>query len=83
MTTPGSGVPDAALPGVPRCSQVGRSMGSQLWQREYWDRYIRDERHFQSARVYIENNPVSAGLAKIPTGWPWSSAGYGIREVTS
>ena len=64
--------------GAPRGSK-----GSQLWQREYWDRYIRDERHFQSARVYIENNPVSAGLAKIPTGWPWSSAGYGIRDVTS
>jgi len=60
-----------------------RGAPRQLWQREYWDRYIRDERHFQSARAYIENNPVSAGLVKIPTGWPWSSAGCGFRMVAS
>lgn len=54
-----------------------------LWQRDYWDRYIRDERHFPSARAYIENNPVSAGLARVPRDWPWSSAGYCFRELTS
>lgn len=50
-----------------------------LWQREYWDRYIRDERHFVATKNYIENNPVTAGLAKAPEEWPWSSAGNSMR----
>jgi len=26
--------------------------------------------------AYLEENPVKAGLAKIKTGWPWSSARF-------
>lgn len=46
----------------------------RLWQAEYWDRYMRDEEHFNKARRYIEANPVKAGLCKTPKEWPWSSA---------
>ena len=50
--------------------------GSQaFWQRDYWDRFIRDERHFDVTKMYIESNPVAAGLVKNPVDWPWSSAG--------
>ena len=45
-----------------------------LWQREYWDRYIRDEAHFRKARHYIESNPVKAGLSRAAAEWPFSSA---------
>ena len=45
-----------------------------VWHREYWDRFIRDERHFQQAAEYIRQNPVKAGLAKCPEDWRWSSA---------
>ncbi len=45
-----------------------------LWQRDYWDRYIRDEGHFRKARHYIESNPVKAALAKAPEQWARSSA---------
>ncbi|KAF0181474.1 MAG: proline racemase [Limisphaerales bacterium] len=45
-----------------------------LWQREYFDRYIRDADHFRRALRYIENNPVKAGLVKAPTEWGFSSA---------
>jgi putative transposase len=54
-----------------------------FWQRDYWDRFIRDERHFRATRVYIENNPVAAGLVTTPSDWPWSSAGYGVPRLTS
>ncbi|HEY9751882.1 MAG TPA: transposase [Coleofasciculaceae cyanobacterium] len=47
-----------------------------LWQRDYWDRFIRNDRHFQIAKHYIENNPVAAGLAASPEAWPWSSASF-------
>ena len=46
-----------------------------FWQRDYWDRFIRDERHFDATKMYIESNPVAAGLVNNPVDWPWSSAG--------
>lgn len=44
-----------------------------IWQREYWDRFIRDEKHFLNAVEYIHMNPVKAGLAQSPDKWQWSS----------
>ncbi len=43
----------------------------QFWAREYWDRYIRDERHFHNAIEYIQLNPVNAGLAAKASDWPY------------
>ena len=43
-----------------------------LWQREYWDRFIRDEKHFNSAIEYIVNNPVKTGLVIGIEDWPYS-----------
>jgi REP element-mobilizing transposase RayT len=45
-----------------------------FWQREYHDRFIRDDEHYRNAVVYIENNPVKAGLAKTAEAWRYSSA---------
>ncbi len=47
---------------------------NQVWMREYWDRYIRDEEHYRRAVDYIHHNPVKAGLCRTPEDWPWSSA---------
>ncbi len=33
-----------------------------FWQRDYYDRYIRNDRHFAAVCEYIENNSVKAGL---------------------
>ena len=46
----------------------------QVWHRDYWDRFIRDEKHFVTAKHYIENNPIAAGLVKNAVDWPYSSA---------
>ncbi len=46
----------------------------RFWQREPFDRYIRNKRHFQNAVAYIEDNPVKAGLCDKPRDWVWSSA---------
>lgn len=45
-----------------------------LWHHEYWDRYIRNERHYLDAIDYIHKNPVQAGLCATPSDWRWSSA---------
>jgi REP element-mobilizing transposase RayT len=57
------------LPASPGSNAVHR-----IWYREYWDRFIRDERHLLAAREYIHNNPVKAGLVRRPEEWEWSSA---------
>ncbi len=46
----------------------------QFWAKEYFDRYIRDHKHFANTVNYIENNPVKAGLCHSPKKWPYSSA---------
>jgi REP element-mobilizing transposase RayT len=45
-----------------------------FWAKEYYDRYIRDSRHFASTIAYIENNPVKARLCETPEDWPFGSA---------
>ena len=47
-----------------------------FWQKEYFDRYIRNARHFAKVVAYIENNPVKANLCEKPEDWPFSSARF-------
>src|SRR5262249_33685958 len=55
------------------CNNIlGRT--GKFWEREPFDRYIRNPRHFDNAVAYIESNPVKAGLCEDPTDWLWSSA---------
>lgn len=50
-----------------------------LWHPDYWDRFIRNERHFVTAKHYIEENPVTAGLVSSAAAWPWGSARLGAN----
>ena len=52
---------------------LGRA-GEPFWQHESYDHWARNERELQRIVAYIEDNPVSAGLAATPEDWPWSSA---------
>ncbi|HXN51581.1 MAG TPA: transposase [Candidatus Acidoferrum sp.] len=54
--------------------RTGEGPSSPIWHREYWDRYIRNQKHFEQAIEYIHQNPVKAGLVTTPAIWPWSSA---------
>jgi REP element-mobilizing transposase RayT len=47
-----------------------------FWSPDFFDRYIRSERHYGAALAYIENNPVTAGLVRRAELWPWSSARF-------
>lgn len=46
----------------------------QLWQEDYFDRYIRDPDHFSRVRAYIEWNAVKAKIRSDPSLHKWSSA---------
>jgi REP-associated tyrosine transposase len=43
---------------------INRLIGSSgvLWQRDYFDRLVRDEKHFARCVRYIRNNPANAHL---------------------
>jgi len=58
--------------GARRTKWRGRTQ--RVWMREYWDRYIRDDRHFHTVVDYIHQNPVKARLVGAAKDWPWSSA---------
>jgi putative DNA methylase len=58
---------------------LGRS--GEFWFPDYYDRFIRDERHFARAVEYIEMNPVAAGLCLRPEDWPYGSARFRRRSA--
>ena len=41
------------------------------WQRGYWDRFMRNEKHYRDTVRYIVNNPVKAGLVQRAEEWPY------------
>ena len=53
---------------------LGRT-GEPFWQKESYDHCVRNQIEFEKIRMYIETNPVKAGLVRNPEGYPWSSAG--------
>lgn len=46
-----------------------------FWAADYFDRRTRDRDQFEATAIYIEANPVKAGLCAEAKDWPWSSAG--------
>ncbi len=46
----------------------------KFWQNDYFDRYIRGDKHYHSVVKYIENNPVKAKLCSKPRDWEFGSA---------
>jgi REP element-mobilizing transposase RayT len=58
-------------------SSKNSTINPALWQIDYWDRFIRDTKHYYTAVNYIINNPVKAGLIDKPENWRWSSAWSG------
>ena len=54
------------------------------WRGHLWqDRFgscVMDEEHLLAATVYVERNPVRAGLCKSPWQYRWSSASAHVRK---
>ena len=47
-----------------------------FWQRESYDRFIRNNEHFTNVIKYIERNPVKAGLCEKNSDWIYGSANF-------
>ncbi len=48
---------------------LGRT--GEFWQREYYDRLIRNASEFDRAMRYVAENPSRAGLKNWPWAWSW------------
>jgi REP element-mobilizing transposase RayT len=48
--------------------------GTPFWQHEYFDHWLRSRSEFDETVIYIESNPVRAGLVERPEDFRWSSA---------
>jgi putative transposase len=44
-----------------------------IWQRRFWEHYIRNETDWRRHMDYIHFNPVKHGYVDKPSDWPYSS----------
>lgn len=44
-----------------------------IWQRRYWEHFIKNEADFQAHVGYVHINPVKQGLVKRVKDWPYPS----------
>jgi putative transposase len=51
-----------------------------IWQRRFWDHHIRSEADYRGHLAYCLADPVSHGLAKRPSDWPYSSIHRDIAQ---
>jgi putative transposase len=58
-----------------RANLLLQRTGQPFWQDESYDHLVRRGDEFQRIQRYIENNPVTAGLAATPEDYLWSTAG--------
>ena len=42
-----------------------------LWQKDYFDRFLRSADNYSEKWAYVVANPVRKGLARAPAEWPW------------
>jgi len=43
-----------------------------LWEHRFGNKIITDDQHFSTAKNYIYNNPVEAGLVNAPQQWQYT-----------
>jgi len=55
----------------------------EIWQRGFSDVGVRDTESFQMHRQYIEQNPLRAGLARLPEEYPYCSAHLKLKKRTA
>jgi len=60
--------------------RINSNQGGNVWYPDYFDRYIRDQAHYEKVRFYIEMNPVKANLCAHPKNWSFSSAYYSTKN---
>ncbi len=69
--------------GLP-CGTVNASKAKKrekgIWQRRFWEHYIRNEEDWRRHVDYIHFNPVKHGYVSEPQDWPYSSYLQSVRK---
>lgn len=47
------------------------SLPPPIWQKDYFDRFLRSSESYAEKWRYVASNPVRAGLCRQPEDWPW------------
>jgi putative transposase len=51
-----------------------------IWQRRFWEHWIRDEEDWRRHLDYIHYNPVKHGYVECPADWPYSSFRHAVER---
>lgn len=51
-----------------------------LWRKRYKAEFIDTDRYMLGCGLYIEHDPVKAGIVKTPEEYPWSSCGHWVGK---
>ena len=63
-----------AIPKVERRSIIRIKRGERaIWQRRYWEHFIRDDNDYQRHIDYLHYNPVKHGYVSRVCDWPYST----------
>ncbi len=61
-------------PNTERRSKIRREAGERgIWQRHYWDHFIRDDSDYVRHIDYIHMNPLKHAWVKRLSDWPYST----------
>ncbi len=62
---------------IPKTEDINRSRIHKrergIWQRRYWEHFIRDEKDYERHVDYIHYNPVKHGYVKKAVDWKYST----------
>jgi len=50
-----------------------------IWQKDFWDRQLRNADHYSERWLYVRENPVRAGLCDDAEDWPWQGEIHELR----
>ena len=54
-----------------RALKLKLGLSGSLWQRDYFDRFLRSSDNYSDKWTYVRNNPVRAGLVSRVEDWPY------------
>jgi putative transposase len=57
-----------------------RKREAAVWQRRFWEHWIRDEEDLRRHIDYVHFNPVKHGYVAAAADWPWSSFHRYVRD---
>jgi len=62
------------------CDSRLQKKEQNIWQRRFWEHWVRDEKDYETHVNYIHFNPVKHGYVKAPKDWKYSSFHRHVKD---